>query len=557
MKLFGNTTGGKRQGDRRGEPAVQRRGEQVPAAASLPDEGDHTPEAFEIDWDAVWAREEAERRQRQQQQRPGPAQAPGTGAVRPAPPDYVIGSRGPGSLPAAEQRAAPPAHVRQPPGRSPSAWEDDTFHPAPRRRPDPNAEAVRRAKAGGQRADEGAAGRKAAGPSKPKKRRWLRNTGLALILLAGLYCTAVFSNIPFIAKWRAIYIETAMGTMTHQWLATAFIPPSVIDKVVGGREELEAEQAGLESDWGSHVDLGGQGQADTSPWKKLSQAFFEGYPEIDQPSFEAYMAEHEGEAINSDGYLMIDKAGLKDGGTDIETVHGDQVLAVDTVNGITICKVTGEGYVGRLAIIKDPSRVGVALAPGYGNVGAKAAAIAEKRDAVLLTNASGFYDPEGHGNGGVAHGLVVSQGKRYNDPVGGTYKTIGIDENDRLHVGAYKSGSQYRDAVEFKPALIVNGEQVVKGSAGWGVQPRTAIGQTEAGDILLLVVDGRAPGYSIGCTVGDCAEILAKYGAVQACNLDGGSSSIMIYNGREISRPSAADKEKGRHIPDGIAVYAK
>lgn len=51
------------------------------------------------------------------------------------------------------------------------------------------------------------------------------------------------------------------------------------------------------------------------------------------------------------------------------------------------------------------------------------------------------------------------------------------------------------------------------------MQPRTAIGQTESGSILLLVVDGRAPGYSIGCTVGDCADILARYGAVQACNL--------------------------------------
>ena len=96
---------------------------------------------------------------------------------------------------------------------------------------------------------------------------------------------------------------------------------------------------------------------------------------------------------------------------------------------------------------------------------------------------------------------------------------------------------------------------MVEGSAGWGVQPRTAIGQTEEGTMLLLVVDGRAPGYSIGCTVGDCAEILGRYGAVQACNLDGGSSSIMVYRGREISRPSAANKTQGRHIPNGIAVY--
>lgn len=127
-----------------------------------------------------------------------------------------------------------------------------------------------------------------------------------------------------------------------------------------------------------------------------------------------------------------------------------------------------------------------------------------------------------------------------------------MNEN-RLHIGA--SESTYRDAVEFKPALIVNGEQVVEGSAGWGVQPRTAIGQTEEGTMLLLVVDGRAPGYSIGCTVGDCAEILGRYGAVQACNLDGGSSVLWSTGEGRSPRPSAANKTQGRHIPNGIAVY--
>ncbi|MEG2857722.1 MAG: phosphodiester glycosidase family protein, partial [Clostridia bacterium] len=77
------------------------------------------------------------------------------------------------------------------------------------------------------------------------------------------------------------------------------------------------------------------------------------------------------------------------------------------------------------------------------------------------------------------------------------------------------------------------------------------------GEVLMLIVDGRAPGYSIGCTLGDCADIMERYGAVQACNLDGGSSSIMYYNGREISRPSAANKVKGRAIPNGFMVFKK
>ena len=111
--------------------------------------------------------------------------------------------------------------------------------------------------------------------------------------------------------------------------------------------------------------------------------------------------------------------------------------------------------------------------------------------------------------------------------------------------------------MEFKPALVFDGEKVVEGSAGWGISPRTAIGQTKNGQVLLLVVDGRQPGYSIGCTMGDLADMLLRYGAYQACNLDGGSSSIMYYNGRKITKPSAANKEEGRRLPDAFIVSAR
>lgn len=510
MKLWGNGGGRTENRNTPPPPAQPRPAPRQPAPPAQrtgqPAQPNRTPvrpaqprptggkEPFEIDWDAVWKREEELRRLRQQGDHSQDGQIP----------DFVLRSQ-------AGRAPVPPKRVAQPQAKA---------------------------------------------KKKKKKHHWLRNTVLCLMMLVGLYCVAVFSNIPFIAKWRTIYIETAMSTMTHQWLATAFIPPSVIQKVEGDREKQESEQLDLESNWNNiNTPSFDFSQPELSPWEKLKEDFFQNYPEIEQTSFEAYMEQYQDQAIDENGYLLIDKAGLEDDGTEIETIHGDQVLAVDTANGLTICRVEGEGYVGRLAIIKDPAQVGVTLSPSYGSVGSHAADIAEKRDAVLLTNASGFFDPEGHGNGGVAHGLVISEGKRHNGAVGGTYKAIGLDQENRLHVGAYKKDLNFRDAVEFKPALIIDGEQVVKGSAGWGVQPRTAIGQTSDGTILLLVVDGRAPGYSIGCTVGDCAEILGRYGAVQACNLDGGSSSIMVYNGRVISRPSAANKKDGRHIPNGIAVY--
>ncbi|WP_249299558.1 phosphodiester glycosidase family protein [Feifania hominis] len=381
-------------------------------------------------------------------------------------------------------------------------------------------------------------------------RRRLTKLAVAAAVLVVLYCIAVFSDIPFIKKWRTIYIETAMSTLSHHWLATAFIPRSVIEEAMAGLENTEQLQDGAASDWnGTFPSV-----ADAKPWAKEQKKFFANYPMIDQDSFNAYVAAHPDEVLDADGYLMIDKAGIGDGGTTIRTTAGDQVLAIDTRNGIVIVQVEGEGYVGKLAIVKDPSTVSLAPSPTLGERGTILSKLAEQNDAVLGINASGFLDPNGRGNGGTPYGLVLSDGEILNQPAGGSYKVIGFDKKNRLNIGTYSDLSQFRDAVEFKPALVINGEKMVEGSAGWGLHPRSAIGQTETGEVLMLIIDGRQPGYSIGCTVEDCADIMLRYDAVQACNLDGGSSSIMYYNGRKITKPSAGDKENGRTLPNAFLV---
>jgi len=389
-------------------------------------------------------------------------------------------------------------------------------------------------------------------PEKPRKtrRHILRNTVLTLMLLCGLYGIAIFSDIAFVEKWRAIYIETAMGTMTHQWLATAFIPQSIIDKVMDQRFDVEEEQNGLSTgDW----SIDRPDSDPTRPWKKLKKNFEELYPEIDQDTLDTYIEEN-GSCLDADGYLVIDKAGLDDEDTGIRTLQGDRVLALDTHNGIVILRHNGDEYVSRMAIIKNPSQVGIRLAPEYGTEGAIINDICEYHDAVLGINASGFYDPNGHGNGAEAYGYMVANGKKYSSSVGSNYKMLGFDQNDALCIGRYDDASFFRDAVEFKPILVLDGKQMVEGSAGWGIQPRSAIGQRKNGDVLLLIVDGRAPGYSVGATVGDMAELMLHYDAEQAINLDGGSSSVMWYNGRVISKPSAADKVNGRRMPNAFLV---
>ncbi len=389
---------------------------------------------------------------------------------------------------------------------------------------------------------------------KPQRRAKLIRLLSALLAIAGLYCIAVFSDIPFIKKWRDIYIETAMGTMTHQWLATAFIPDFVIEEVMTVREDYEEFQQGIDTNW-SIDELKNAGKK--IKWKDLEKSFFKLYPEIDKDSFESYMEGHEDESITESGYLVIDKASRGDEDTGIRTASGDRVLAIDTLNGITIAMVEGSDYAGYLAIIKDPSQVGVSPASTLGTQGQHIAGIAEESNAVLAVNASGFYDPGGHGNGGTVHGLLISDGEKLSDWSWGTNKVIGFDEDDTLYVGTYKEENDLRDAVEFKPMLVYDGIKAVEGSAGWGISPRSAIGQTKDGQVLLLVVDGRQPGYSIGCTMGDLADIMLRYDAYQACNLDGGSSSIMYYNGRKITKPSSGDKTNGRYLPDAFTVAAR
>lgn len=384
-------------------------------------------------------------------------------------------------------------------------------------------------------------------------------TGVILVVLVGLYLMAVYSNIPFIKKYRTLYIETAMSTLEHQWLATAFIPKSVIDKVIQEKIAQENEIDKLLEKWQDvkvfdmQKDLEIEQPVQEEQEDPERAAFFAKYWEIDQESFDEYVSNNPDILANGYDNLYINKGKLGDEGTTIKTIMGEQVMIIDAKNNLLIVRVHTDDYDGRMAIIKDPRQVKVGCASTMGTIGQLIRTIAKEKGALLATNASGFNDPEWYGNGGEVMGLVVEDGVVRNKPVRGRQIMIGFDWENNLRIGKYEDISIFRDAVEFRPPLVLNGERTVEGSAGWGIAPRTAIGQDATGAVLLLVVDGRQVGHSIGATMSQLADEMLKHKAIQAAAVDGGSSSVMVYEGEEVTK-SCLKGGKGRRVPNCFIV---
>ncbi len=94
------------------------------------------------------------------------------------------------------------------------------------------------------------------------------------------------------------------------------------------------------------------------------------------------------------------------------------------------------------------------------------------------------------------------------------------------------------DAVGGAPLLLRDGQPVGICRSGCGIQPRTGVGVTANGNILLVVVDGRQRRWSVGTTVEQFTRIMRDLGAVTALNLDGGGSSEMVVEGEVVNRPS-------------------
>lgn len=223
---------------------------------------------------------------------------------------------------------------------------------------------------------------------------------------------------------------------------------------------------------------------------------------------------------------------------------------------IEVIEIAGLTYKATLMIIQDPSRVSVtSVATGpnqWPEEGVPLKDLVERAGAIAGIN-GGLYNSTNN-CGGNAYGILVENGviiRNYPQEIPGMV-LVGLTNDNLLQIVDVSKMSSaeskkmieekgIRDAVCFQEQsnvdtnhfvhLVLNGvPREVKG-AGSGLNPRTAVGQREDGAIMLLVTDGRGSSGHVGASAADLIEIMTRYGAVNAANIDGGSSTCMYYNG--------------------------
>ncbi|MBQ9152576.1 MAG: phosphodiester glycosidase family protein [Solobacterium sp.] len=228
-------------------------------------------------------------------------------------------------------------------------------------------------------------------------------------------------------------------------------------------------------------------------------------------------------------------------------------------DGVYIEHIYAPTYEGYMMVVKDPSKVYITVNPdmGSGRAAPELEDYVEMNHALAGINGGGFEDSGGTGNGSIPEGLVIQKGQIVHGTAATTSAIVGITKDHKLVTtttnGASALAMGVYEAVTFGPTFITDGRVTYRpGTDNLNMlNPRTAVGQQKDGTMLLLVIDGRGPS-SFGAKYEDVIEVFQKYDAVMAGNLDGGNSSVMIYNGRYIHYP--VSMYDSRNLPSVVLV---
>lgn len=229
-------------------------------------------------------------------------------------------------------------------------------------------------------------------------------------------------------------------------------------------------------------------------------------------------------------------------------------------NDYKIIDLTVANNKGWLVVVYDPSDVHIMKSRAFktpNNDGKENIIDMTKRyGATIGVNGGGFYD-DGKVSKDIPFGYIIENGKVIYKSHNRESDIIGMSNDNKLmlvHANGEKAVEMgMRDGLEFGPFLIINGKRQTN------LKPtkaaRNMIAQRDDGIILFLVTDGLS--YS-GITFNEGIDVLEKYGATTAANLDGGASTQLVVNGELLNSPKNAlgiPIPKGRTVVNGWGVF--
>ena len=327
-----------------------------------------------------------------------------------------------------------------------------------------------------------------------------------LVFLADICCISgiYVINMP---KFKTFWVTSAMTTMSHKYLAYMLYDEATINKIMSENYiEQVSEEINLDDIVINNADL-------------FTKRYTNKY---DQEIF------------------------TKDPGNDV----------------YKLIRINESKYKGWLTVIYDPSDVELAVSSKLGKSGQSVNTLTKENGGLVGINGGGFEDLDGWGNGSIPYGAIIKNGELIWQHSGGSGGLIGFTNEHKMYL-TWKSPEEaiadgMVDAVDFGPFLIVNGHvSRIHGDGGWGTAPRSIIAQRKDGVVLFLIIDGRMPGYSLGATMNDVINILMRYKAYNAANLDGGASTTMSVNGSLWNNPYVGGEYGGRTVSNAWIVTNK
>lgn len=333
-----------------------------------------------------------------------------------------------------------------------------------------------------------------------KKKSKLNKWFYTFIVLDVLAIGALFIIYGPWDGFRNFWITSSMTTMTHHYLAKTFYSDEVINETINKNyvENLTTET-------------------------------------------------NTNEIVFSDG---------KDTGV-YESEYEEQILKRDEGNDLyKLFDIKVNGSTAHIAVIYDPSRIHYTISSKINNRGQHLDDLAKEHGAIIAINASGFSR---NGRKLLLDGIVIKDGVIVqNKKVSEGRGIIGFTNDNVLvlmkGIAEQAIEAGVRDAMTFGPFLYVNGVAAkINGNGGWGYAPRTVIAQRKDGIAFFIVFDGRTAG-GLGASMNDLIEVLTRYKAYNAANLDGGGSSTLVVNNEVINKSGGWDGSYVRYIPDAWIV---